>query len=59
MVVNNELPPPDKTREELRLIKPFGPDDEPIISPTLEELAVIETWGSTYQPKEEEISPEL
>ncbi len=57
--MKNELPPPDETSEELRLIKPFGPDDEPIIPATLEELEAIEAWGSTYQPKEEEISPEL
>lgn len=57
--MKNELPPPDENDGEPRLIKPFGPYNSPIIEPTPEEDAAIEAWGSTYQPKEEEISPEL
>jgi len=58
--MNNELPPPDGTDGEPRLIKPFGPYNSPIIEPTPEELADIDAWrSSTYQPKKEETPPDV
>lgn len=54
-----ELPPPEESNEEPRIIVPFGSDGEPIIPPTPEELEEIDAWRTSYQPTEEDCPPEV